>query len=96
MACQAGHIAALSVVIIEILLQASRRSKITVTPINGTIFSTPLRGVSKFTKSFPAALFSTPLRGRKTQEIISNLLTFMSGAGKTKHENTGARSQEPE
>ncbi len=45
----------------------SRRSKITVTPINGTHFSTPSRGVSKFTKLFPA---------EETQEIISNLLTF--------------------
>ncbi len=45
----------------------SRRSKITVTPINGTFFSTPLRGVSKFTKLFPA---------EETQEIIFNLLTL--------------------
>ena len=36
----------------------SRRSKITVTPING---------ISKFTKLFPA---------EETQEIISSLLTF--------------------
>ena len=35
----------------------SRRSKITVTPING---------ISKFTKLYPAG---------KTQEIVSNLLT---------------------
>jgi len=37
-------------------------------------FETPINGISKFTKLFPAALFSTPLRGRKTQGIISNLL----------------------
>jgi hypothetical protein len=34
-----------------------------------------MNGISKFTKLFSAALFSTPLRGRKSQEIISNLLT---------------------
>ena len=44
------------------------------TPINGTIFSTPLRGVSKFTRLFPATLSSTPLRGKKTQEVLSHLL----------------------
>jgi len=37
-------------------------------------FPTPINGISKFTKLFPAALSSTPLRGRKTQEIISNSL----------------------
>jgi len=42
--------------------------------MNGTLFSTPLRGVSKFTKLFSATLSSTPLRGKKAQKIISNLL----------------------
>jgi hypothetical protein len=35
---------------------------------------TPINGISKFTRLFPATLFSTPLRVRKTQEIISYLL----------------------
>ena len=39
----------------------------------------PDNGISKFTKLFPATLFSTPLRGRKTQKIISNLLTPING-----------------
>jgi len=42
----------------------------------GFFFIAHLRGVSKFTKYFLDALFSSPLRGRKTQEIISNLLTL--------------------
>ena len=35
------------------------------TPINGTLFSTPLRGISALTKLFSA---------EKTQKIVSNLL----------------------
>jgi hypothetical protein len=34
----------------------------------------PINGISKFTKLLFAAIFSALLRGRKTQEIICNLL----------------------
>jgi len=63
----------------------------TPTPINGTLFSTPLRGISALTKLLSAALFSTPLRGRKTQKIVSNLLidqrVIYPGEGKILEEN---------
>jgi hypothetical protein len=60
-----------------------RFHSLVLTPINGTFFSTPLRGISTFTKQFSATLFSTPLwgtlfssllRGKKAQKIISKVL----------------------